>query len=377
MSQADLRAKGTTTPTTTPGAPTSPTPANRFRLDYRAEATRMGPPPCPIIDAHSHINGDRASAIFNEARSLYGVSRVYSMSRLDDAPLVVKNMGDAIRFIAVPNFMSENRKHAHTQGYLDDITRWNHEFGAKVLKFWTAPRAIDYASEIGDPDMMRLDGPWRRKQMERGAALGMLFMAHIADPDTWFKTKYADSAKYGTKAQQYDPLEKLGAEFTQPWIIAHMGGWPEDIDFLDGLLTRRPNFYLDTSATKWIVRELSKHPHPKLVAFLEKWRGRLLFGSDIVTMDAHLTPEDGYRGMGELSNTPEGAFDLYASRYWALRTMWETDYDAESPIADPDLMLVEPGKHDAMSAPRLVGRSLPKDLLKALYHDAVANLLGD
>lgn len=376
MSTADARSGSMPSPLPS-GPRRSPTAANRLGLDYRAEASRFTPLLFPILDAHSHINGDRASAIFNEARALYGVSRVYSMSRLEEAPGVVKNMGDAIRFIAVPNFMSEDRKHAHTQGYLDDIRRWHGEFGAKVLKFWCAPRGVDYAAEIGEPDMLRLDSPWRLRQMELGASLGMLFMAHIADPDTWFTTKYADATRYGTKAQQYEPLERLGAEFTQPWIIAHMGGWPENLAFLDGLLTRRPNFYLDTSATKWIVRELSKHPRAELLAFLEKWRGRLLFGSDIVTMDAHLTPEGGYRGMGDLSSSPDEAFDLYASRYWALRTMWETDYEGESPIADPDLMLVEPERHDAMSAPRLVGRSLPRDLLKVLYHDAAATLLGE
>jgi hypothetical protein len=366
-----------TAPTSTPGRPPKPTAANRFRLDYRDEAARMGPPPCPILDVHSHINGDRASAIYREARDLYGVTTTWSMSRLEDAKAVLKNLGDTIRFIAVPNFMSENRKHAHTEGYLEDIKRWSGDYGAKIVKFWCAPRGVDYAAESGDPSILRLDGPWRRKQMDLATDLGMIFMAHIADPDTWFKTKYKDAQRYGSKAEQYIPLEKLGAEYTQPWIIAHMGGWPEDLDFLDGLLTRRDNFYLDASATKWIVREISKHPRPKVLAFMEKWKGRILFGSDIVTMDAHLTPDEGYRGMGELSSTAEDAFDLYASRYWALRKLWESDYTGESPIADPDLMLVEPDRFDAMSAPRLTGKSLPPSILKMFYHDAAAKLLGE
>jgi hypothetical protein len=29
------------------------------------------------------------------------------------------------------------------------------------------------------------------------------------------------------------------------------------------------------------------------------------------------------------------AFDLYASQHWALHTMFETSYEAESPISDP------------------------------------------
>ncbi len=378
MSSHDATERAPALPlTTSPGRPPKPTAANRFRLDYREEAHRMGPPPAPILDAHSHINGDRASAIYREARDLHGVTTTWSMSRLDEAPVVVKNLGDTVRFIAVPNFMSDDRKRAHTDGYLEDIKRWNGEFGAKIVKFWCAPRGVDYGDEVGDPALLRLDGPSRRKQMELATDLGMMFMAHIADPDTWFKTKYADAQRYGSKAEQYTALEKLGAEYTQPWIIAHMGGWPEDLNFLDGLLTRRDNFYLDSSATKWIVREISRHPRSKVLAFLEKWKGRILFGSDIVTMDAHLSADEGYKGMGELSSGPEQAFDLYASRYWALRKLWESDYAGESPIADPDLMLVEPDAYDAMSAPRLTGKSLPPDILKPLYHDATAALLGE
>jgi hypothetical protein len=97
---------------------------------------------------------------------------------------------------------------------------------------------------------MKLDAPHRVAAMEVAAGLGMCFMAHIADPDTWFATKYTDHAKYGTKRAQYEPLERLVERFRQPWIIAHMGGWPEDLEFLTGLLERHDNLSIDTSACK-------------------------------------------------------------------------------------------------------------------------------
>jgi hypothetical protein len=79
--------------------------------------------------------------------------------------------------------------------------------------------------------------------------------------------------------------------------------------------------------------------------------------------------------MGHLAASEDDAFDLYASRYWALRTLWETDYDGESNIADPDLALVDPESHDAMSAPRLRGHGVPEDLLRSLYADAADALM--
>lgn len=351
-----------------------PTAANRLLLDYRAEAARLGPPPAPIIDVHSHINGARAARIYRATRDLYGVTTTYSMTQLAEAAHVREALGETIRFIAVPEYMSQDRRRAMREGFLENIEAF-HKLGSRIVKFWAAPRSRDFAEEVGDGDYAPLDSEWRMRAMEHASSLGMMFMTHVADPDTWFKTKYADASRYGTKASHYLPLERVLDRFSAPWIAAHMGGWPEDLNFLDGLLARHDNLSLDTSATKWMVRELSLHSRERIIEFLTRWRGRVLFGSDIVTMDSHLTPDAGPRGMGEQASSEQEAFDLYASRYWALRTMWETGYDGESPIADPDLMMVDPGRHDAMSAPRLVGKSIPADLLKSLYHDAAANLL--
>lgn len=349
--------------------------SNLIGLDYRAEAARLGPPPVRIVDVHTHINGDRAAAVYMEARDLYGVRLTYSMTQLMHAESVKRVLGDSIRFIAVPNFSDQDRARAFGPGFIEAIDRW-YDLGARMVKFWCAPRGRDFGREAGDWRIVTLHNPLRRRQMDHAAAKGMMFMAHIADPDTWFATKYADASLYGTKREQYEPLEVLGEEYSRiPWILAHMGGWPEDLGFLDGLLERHPNFYLDTSATKWMVRELSKHPSEAMLGFHRKWRGRILFGSDIVTSEAHIGGE--YTGgppTGE-SSTPDEAFDLYASRYWALRMQYEQRYEGPSPIADPDLMLVEPGKHDQYSSPLLRGHGFPTDLLKVLYAEAAEHLL--
>ena len=102
--------------------------ANRLGLDYRAEARRMGAPVVPIVDAHTHINGARASRVYKEVCDLYGVSLTYSMSRLSEAETLKEILGERLRFIAVPQFMAKDRVHAFTQGYLDERLR---ELGLK------------------------------------------------------------------------------------------------------------------------------------------------------------------------------------------------------------------------------------------------------
>jgi len=350
--------------------------ANRLGLDYRDEAGRLGAPPVPIIDVHAHINGAEASAIFREVMDLFGIRQVWTQTRMTDAAAVRKVLGDRARFIAVPDFSLEDRRMAHTTGFLDNIRRFREEYDARLIKLYNAPRIYDYLGEQGD--IAGLDSEWRVRQAELACELGMAFMTHVADPDTWFEKKYTDTAKYGTKAEQYEALERMLERFDRPWIAAHMGGWPENLEFLSGLLERHDNLYLDTSATKWMVRELSRHPREALVAFVDRWQSRILFGSDIVTMDDHLRPNDGEatRFGAALADGPEAAFGLYASRYWCLRTLWETDYDGESAIADPDLKMIDPDRYDEMSAPRLRGKALPEPLLRSLYAEG-ASRLGD
>lgn len=351
-------------------------PSNRLGLDYVTEASHFPPPPQAggIIDVHSHINGLEAAKVYKRAAEIYGIRLTYSMTQVEQVEPMREIFANAIRFIAVPNWSGEDRKYEMGTGFIKRIEKF-HELGCRIVKFWSAPRSIEIGQKIGDPYFMRLSNPARLETMQVAHDLGMIFMTHIGDPDTWFATKYANASLYGSKLDQYKPLEDALYRFKQPWIAAHMGGWPENLEFLDGLLTRHKQLYLDTSAAKWMIRELSKHPRAELIAFLQKFRGRIMFGSDIVTMDEHLAPSENKLEMASKANTREQAFDLYASRYWALRKLWETDYRGESPIADPDLHMVDPHRYGELDAPELAGKSLPADLLRSLYHDAARALL--
>lgn len=351
--------------------------ANRLGLDYRAEAARLGAPPVPIIDAHIHVNGAQASHVFQEVATLYGITQVITQTRLVEAAAVREALGPMARFVAIPDYGSTDRETAMTSAFLADIERWHAEFGARMIKFWCAPRLRDFATGPGAMEFVPLDSPWRIRQAELAQSLGMMIKVHIADPDTWFATKYKDASVYGTKRSHYEPLERMTDRFAGPWVLAHMGGWPEDLAFLADLLDRHPNVNLDTSATKWMVRELSKHSRDEVIDFLTRYSGRILFGSDIVTTDEHLLPATGTTVYsGELASSPEQAFELYASRYWALRTLWEADYDGPSPIADPDLAMVDPERFKPTDGPTLRGKSLPKHLLRTLYRGAAERLFG-
>jgi Amidohydrolase len=351
----------------------TPHSANRLGLNYEAEAERLGRPEFPIVDVHTHLNGREAVRLYQHAAQLYGVGLTYSMTPPEGMDDVRAVLGDAVRFIAIPDYHNLKSFDDLGEKYARQIERLHGE-GVRIAKFWSAPRGRDLEEKLGLPGALRLDASHIVESMSCAAELGMVIMVHIGDPDTWFASKYTDVRRYGSKRDQYDPLEAALERFNTPFIAAHMGGWPEDLDFLSDMLSRHPNLRLDTSATKWMVRELSKHPRKELVAFFERWSGRILFGSDIVTSDEHLSDQAVASQSLSAIRPSEVAFDLYASRYWALRTLLETNYVGESPIADPDLEMLDSERYDSMSAPALEGKSLPPSLLRTLMHDAARNL---
>lgn len=348
--------------------------SNLSGLDYQAEAAQFTKRPFPIIDVHSHLSGDEAAEIYRRAAELYGIGLTYSMTGPESAASVRRVLGDAVRFIVTPAFEPKNLRHALTTGFVERIHQLR-EHGARMVKFWAAPRGHDLGEKVGFADALRIDAPHYQDAMKLTQDLGMAAMVHVGDPDTWFATKYSDAGRYGSKAEHYERFEAILDRFSMPFVAAHLGGWPENLPFLNGMLERHSNLYLDTSAAKWMIRELSRHPQDEVVSFFTRWKGRLLFGSDIVVTDSHLSTDGADDEMAQKAAGAAEAFDLYASRYWALRTMFERNHSGNSPIADPDLAMVDPQKFTPQDSPPLTGRQLADDVLRSLYHDAADALL--
>jgi predicted TIM-barrel fold metal-dependent hydrolase len=314
----------------------------------------------PLIDIHAHVlqtrpddpkNGPptgkgpgaslaQAETMFDVAEE-FGIRRIYSMCFPDDIPPLRERFGDRIGFNGSITKKLDDPDDAAYR-LLDRFL----ELGVNIIKFWAAPRGRERG--------LFVDAPWRIEAARRARAAGVrVITVHVADPDVWFHTTYADTAKFGTKEDQYVGLERLLALFPDlEWIGAHMGGDPEHADHLEALLERYPNLYFDTSATKWQVREVSAH-REAVRALLCRHPRRFLFGSDLVTRH-HLPREH------------------YVSRYWCQRTLWESGWEGPSPIADPDY--THESGEPAM--PTLLGLSLPADVLEQVYYTNADRLMG-
>ncbi len=308
----------------------------------------------PIIDAHAHVTRTRSTDSKNDAdwsiaqaetmlavAEEYGVVQTYSMCPPEDIPPLRERFGNRLRFNGPINKKTADEPDDEAYRLLDRFL----EAGVDVIKFWAAPRGRERG--------LYVDAPWRIEAARRARSAGVrVVMVHVGDPDAWFRTVYADAAKFGTKPDQYVGFERMLELFPDlTWIAAHMGGDPEHADHLEALLERYPHLYFDMSATKWQVREVSAH-REAVRALIVRRPERFLFGSDLVTRDG-LTAEH------------------YQSRYWSHRTLWESAWEGRSPIADADYRPESNGP----ATPSLLGLRLPGDVLDAVYRGNALRIL--
>ncbi|MFN4261435.1 MAG: amidohydrolase family protein [Gemmataceae bacterium] len=312
-------------------------------IDVHAHVTVTRPPAAegqPTAPVESNL--EPAERMLDVAQQ-FGVRKIYSMCPVEDIGVLRERFGDLLAFNGSIAKSKIDEPDAAAYARLDNFLA----AGITLLKFWAAPRGRDRG--------LLLDAPWRIEAAKRARAAGIrVVMVHVADPDVWFDTVYADAAKYGTKADQYVPLRRMLEAFPDlTWIAAHMGGDVEHPDHLEELLERYPHLHFDTSATKWQVREASPR-RDAVHDLIRRHADRFLFGSDLVTR-------------------PGLHRDHYASRYWCQRMLWESAWEGPSPIADPDY---HGGTLDAPT-PTLRGLNLPLDVLERVYYRNAARLLDD
>jgi len=293
-----------------------------------------------IIDSHTHLGDVAAARRLFQVAETFGVGIVCGVVRTETIDAFRREFGGAFRPIIRVDHSLVGRPDRFSRQSIR-LVREGRAQGAVAAKFWYSPR---FVAETG----FRLDHPALRPVFEALAELGMAALVHVADPDCWFATQYADRRRYGTKAEHYEPLERVLTAFPNLKVLgAHFGGDPEHLDHLRRLLDAYPNFSIDSSATKWIARELSVKPDESR-AFLIERIDRILFGTDLVAF-------------------PEATAGHYASRYWVHRWLWEGEGIRPSPIPDPCAPWPD--------GPLVHGLALPDDCLKRLYAENARRFL--
>jgi len=297
----------------------------------------------PIADAHMHARDAAAMENYWTVARLYGIHYACPIVELPVALELQQRYGDHVRPIVwgirprQENFQDLGAFRRKKEALLEAIA----QHGWRWVKLWFTPRFLYW-------HRVWLDDPHLDFFFERMARLHLNLLVHVADPDVWFVREHGDRARE-VKRQHYLQLERRLQAFPHMvFQLAHFAGYPEDLDFLDRLLERYPQVVLDSSATKWVAREFSRHGE-RARRFMVRWQERIVFGTDLV---AH--PE----------REKEGPRDHYATRFYVHQRLWEQAGVFDSPIEDAD----------SLEPPRFYGLALPEDVLRRFYWDNAARL---
>ena len=223
--------------------------------------------------------------------------------------------------------------------------------GARGLKVW---KDLGLSRQV-DGRRIRSDDPLLAPVWEAAGALGLPVMVHTADPLAFFhpadrfNERIDELRRHPSVSQAHlgpagfrrllDAFEAtVAAHPATTFVGAHVGGYPENLAWVDALLARYPNVLVDISAR---VAELGRQPRGA-AALIERHPDRVLFGADLLPIDA--------------------------ARYRVYFRMLET-VDEHFPYSPSD-----PPEHGRW---RVSGLGLPRDLLERVYRDNARRLLGE
>ena len=207
-------------------------------------------------------------------------------------------------------------------------------------------------------DDSRFDAMW-----ETCGTLGMPVAIHVSDPEAFFLpidrfnerfeelNNHPDWSFYGgdfpSNAELLEARNRVLARHPKTqFIVLHVGNDAENLPYVGECMDRFPNMHVELGAR---IGELGRQPRMSR-KFFEKYQDRILFGTDAVP---HGT------------DTPQQIFNdaLYEIYYRFLET--EDEYFDYAPAPVPP-----------QGRWRIYGLGLPDGLLKKVYFENAARLLG-
>ena len=289
----------------------------------------------PVVDSHLHFWNEKLIPFyFHWAEHYFPDIKVVSMT---DPEIIPKISSDYREKIILAQFLSTKNIGMYNSEELIKQIDKAYSDGVEVFKIWLAPRFLDSNKLPGPFNLLdeRLEPVFSKLEDYR-----FTISAHISDPDLWYLFNYQDKTKYGLKIDHINRFLVITEKYPKlKFFATHFACWPENLVELERILIEHPRLYINTGSTRWMIRELSKQ-REKSIEFINKFQDRIIFGTDL--------------------HVPKEPVDplYYSTRYWAHRTFWETDYEADLPFDDSDAPF---GTH-------FKGLKLQKSILEKIYY---------
>ncbi len=306
----------------------------------------------PAIDVHCHWSLEQDPQAMLAAMDTLNLTHAVNLSGGDTIEKIaaMRQQFDSERFVILAN-LDYNRlgDDDFYRQYLIDAQA----AGAKGLKIW---KNLGLGLKDADGrrvavDDKRLDVVW-----QTCGELGMPVLVHVADPAAFFEPidarnerwtqlyRHPDWSFYGdefpSRRQILAERDRMIARHPQTQFIgAHVANEAEDLASLAERMRKLPNLHADISGR---VAELGRQPYSARKFFLE-FQDRVMFGTDRYP---GRPDQPRYRRYFEFLETDDESFD-YHEHAFPPTGEW-----------------------------KIYGIFLPDDVLKKIYHDNAANLLG-
>jgi predicted TIM-barrel fold metal-dependent hydrolase len=352
------------------------------RSMLKVSSTRVPRARVPAIDFHSHFGFTAASAagvpqgeqtrfLAPPGELLAVMDRVNLRMMVNLTGGVGRGLEDGLqqyqrahpeRFVT---FTEPRWSHANRPGYAreqaEDIARAR-QLGARGVKILKT-LGLYLREQITSGPLVAIDDRRFDPMWEACAALNMPVALHVADPEAFFLptdrfnerfeelNNHPDWSFFGrdfpSMRALLDARNRVFARHPRTTFVAlHFGNHAEDLAAVAECLDRYPNMHVETGAR---VAELGRQPRTAR-RFFDRYQDRILFGTDAVP---HGT------------DTPQQIFGeaLYEIYFRFLET--EDEYFDYAPAPTPP-----------QGRWRIYGIGLPESILRKVYHDNAARLLG-
>ncbi|MGC3954784.1 MAG: amidohydrolase family protein [Propionicimonas sp.] len=338
----------------------------RPRSQLRARVSEVPVPAVPCIDAHNHLgrwlseDGDWIVPDLPGLLAMMDACQVATIVNLDgmagdelQANLARLDLAHPGRFLTFCQLdwamLAEPDGEDRLVRLLDDCARR----GAKGIKVW---KNLGLSYRDGEGQLLRPDDPRVVRVLSRAGELGLPVLIHTADPIAFFEPLDERNERldelaevpdwwFGDRSRHpdFDTLLTAHANLVlacpgTTFIGAHVGCCAEDLDRVERLIERAPNYHVDLAGR---IAELGRQPR-RAAGFIAAHPDRVLFGTDAYPITA-----DAYRLHFRFLESADEGFDY-------------------APGAE-----IPPQGRWAVSA-----LALPQDVLAAVYRDNAARLLG-
>jgi predicted TIM-barrel fold metal-dependent hydrolase len=336
----------------------------------------------PVIDFHTHLcfaaRQEHGVPLSEERTHLAPTDEVMEVMEHSNLRLLVNVTGgmgtglrDAVarydrahpgRFLTFTEpWWSRTAEPGYPQFQADELARAKRDGarGLKILKtlgLYLRERVT--SGRLIAVDDRRFDPMW-----EACAALDLPVAIHVSDPEAFylpidrFNERYEElknhpdwsfyGAEFPRNAELLEARNRVFARHPKTqFVTLHVGNDAENLPYVSECLDKFPNMHVDLAAR---VGELGRQPRTSR-RFFERYQDRILFGTDATPRGAEF---------------PQQFFGnpLYEIYYRFLET--EDEYFDYAPAAVPP-----------QGRWRIYGLGLPDGILRKVYHDNAARLLG-